>query len=38
MFVVSVPRRSSLVAAHVLPLSPDPGAAWNLEAEAKYIR
>ena len=38
VFVVSVPRRSSLVAAHVLPLSPGPGAAWNLEAEAKYIR
>ena len=34
VFTVSVPRRSSLVAAHVLPLSPD----WNLEAEAKYIR
>ena len=38
VFTVSVPKKCSLVAAHVLPLSSDPGAPWNLEAEAKYVR
>ena len=38
VFSVAVARRTSLVAAQVLPLSSDPGAAWRLEAEAKLIR
>ena len=36
MFSVSVPKKSSIIAAHVLPLSD--GSKWNLEAEAKYLR
>jgi len=36
LFTVAVPKKSSVIAAHVLPLTD--GSDWNLEAEAKYIR
>ena len=38
VFTVSVAKKSSVVAAHVLPLSCAEEADWSLEAEAKYIR
>ena len=36
MFTVSIPKKSSVIAAHILPEYD--GADWNLEAEAKVIR
>ena len=36
VFTVSVAKKSSLIATHVLPESD--GGGWNLEADAKIIR
>ena len=35
-FTVSIPKKSSVIAAHILPQYE--GADWNLEAEAKVVR
>ena len=36
VFTVNIPKKSSVIAAHILPEFE--GADWNLEAEAKIVR
>lgn len=36
VFTVNIPKKSSVIAAHILPEYE--GADWNLEAEAKILR